>query len=203
MAANDFPYLTAPHESLSMSATPAASIAGVSIKGVMMSETRELMMLEKAAPMTTATDNSMTFPLMAKALNSLIQFMREIIYKLKDKRLFCTKILHMKNYLIGFILLSFSGFAQKPFGKVNPSWAIDTLETSCGSCNFQMAKKGCYLAVKKDGQAYEVKGTNLDDHGDAHAADGFCMAIRKARVQGKIENGYFVASYFELMKSPL
>lgn len=106
----------------------------------------------------------------------------------------------MKNYLIGFILLSFSSFAQKPFGKTNQSLAMDTLETSCGSCNFQMAKKGCYLAVKKDGKAYEIKGTNLDDHGDAHAADGFCMAIRKARIQGKIENGFYVATYFELLK---
>ena len=40
----------------------------------------------------------------------------------------------------------------------------------------------------------------LDDHGDAHAADGFCMAVRKARVQGKVENGFFVATYFELLK---
>lgn len=106
----------------------------------------------------------------------------------------------MKNYLIGFILLSFSGFAQKPFGKINPTTPVDTLETSCGSCNFQMAKKGCYLAVKKDGKAYEVKGTGLDDHGDAHAEVGFCMAVRRARVQGKIEDGYFVAQYFELLK---
>jgi hypothetical protein len=106
----------------------------------------------------------------------------------------------MKNYLIGFILLSFSSFAQKPFGKINPNVPVDTLETSCGSCNFQMAKKGCFLAVKQAGKAYEVKGTGLDDHGDAHAADGFCLAVRRARVQGKIENGYFVAQYFELLK---
>ncbi len=106
----------------------------------------------------------------------------------------------MKKYLLGFLLLSFTSFAQGPFGKINPHLPIDTLEASCGSCNFQMPKKGCYLAVKKSGIAFEVKGTNLDDHGDAHAKDGFCMAVRRARVQGKIENGYFVAQYFELMK---
>jgi hypothetical protein len=33
------------------------------------------MMLENAAPITTATESSMTFPLMAKALNSFIQDM--------------------------------------------------------------------------------------------------------------------------------
>lgn len=106
----------------------------------------------------------------------------------------------MKNYLIGFLLLSFSSFAQKPFGKINTSLAVDTLEASCGSCNFKMPKQGCYLAIKKDQVAYEVKGTGLDDHGDAHTADGFCMALRKARIQGKIENGVFIASYFELLK---
>ncbi len=106
----------------------------------------------------------------------------------------------MKNYLFGFLLISFGGFAQKPFGKINLSQPVDTLEASCGSCNFNMAKKGCFLAIKKDGIAYEVKGTGLDDHGDAHAKDGFCMAVRKARVQGKVEHGYFIANYFELLK---
>ncbi|MHA8091262.1 DUF6370 family protein [Aquirufa regiilacus] len=106
----------------------------------------------------------------------------------------------MKNYLLGFLLLSFSSFAQKPFGKMNPMQPVDTLAVSCGSCNFKMAKKGCYLAVQIKDIAYEVKGTGLDDHGDAHAADGFCMAVRKARVQGKIENGFYVATYFELLK---
>jgi hypothetical protein len=118
----------------------------------------------------------------------------------KDKPLFCTKIQIMKNYLFGLLLLSFSSFAQNPFGKINTSLALDTLDASCGSCNFKMAKKGCFLAIKKDGVAYEVKGTGLDDHGDAHAADGFCLAVRRARVQGRIENGFFVASYFELLK---
>lgn len=106
----------------------------------------------------------------------------------------------MKNYLVAFLLVSFASMAQKPFGKINPSLPVDTLAASCGSCNFKMAKKGCFLAVKKDDIAYEVKGTGLDDHGDAHAADGFCMAVRKARVQGKVENGFFVVSYFELLK---
>ena len=75
----------------------------------------------------------------------------------------------MKNYLVAFLLLSFASMAQKPFGKINPSLPVDTLAASCGSCNFKMAKKGCFLAVKKDDIAYEVKGTGLDDHGDAHA----------------------------------
>jgi hypothetical protein len=106
----------------------------------------------------------------------------------------------MKNYLVAFLLFSYASMAQKPFGKINPNLPIDTLAASCGSCNFKMPKKGCFLAVKKDDIAYEVKGTGLDDHGDAHAEDGFCMAVRKARVQGKVENGFFVATYFELLK---
>jgi len=34
--------------------------------------------------------------------------------------------------------------AQKPFGKINPSLPLDTLAASCGSCHFNMAKKGCF-----------------------------------------------------------
>ena len=65
MAAKDLPYLTAPQASLSISATPAALVAGVKINGVIISSTKELMMPPKAAPITTATDSSITLPLIA------------------------------------------------------------------------------------------------------------------------------------------
>ena len=74
------------------------------------------------------------------------------------------------------------------------------VEVSCGQCQFGMqSKKGCDLAVRIDGKTYFVDGTKLDDHGDAHAEDGFCNAIRKAEVVGEIKDNKFVVTYFKLL----
>lgn len=50
-----------------------------------------------------------------------------------------------------------------------------------------------------NGKAYFVDGTGIDDHGDAHANDGFCNKIRKAKVQGEVVEGRFKARYFALL----
>ncbi|MBK8518800.1 MAG: hypothetical protein IPL55_21710 [Saprospiraceae bacterium] len=63
-----------------------------------------------------------------------------------------------------------------------------------------MPGKGCNLAIRIDGQAHFIKGTDIDDHGDAHADDGFCEAIRMAEVQGELVNDTFNISYFKLGK---
>ncbi len=73
------------------------------------------------------------------------------------------------------------------------------VEAACGECQFELEGDGCDLAVRIDGKAYFVDGTELDDHGDAHADDGFCNVVRQARVQGSIENDRFVATSFELL----
>ncbi|MHC5002212.1 MAG: DUF6370 family protein [Planctomycetota bacterium] len=73
------------------------------------------------------------------------------------------------------------------------------VEASCGQCQFDMPGSGCDLAVRVDGSAYFVDGTGIDDHGDAHADDGFCNAVRHARVSGRVEGDRFVASRFELL----
>ena len=75
------------------------------------------------------------------------------------------------------------------------------VEAACGECQFGLAGNDCDLAVRIDGKAYFVDGTGIDDHGDAHSDDGFCNAVRQARVQGSIENGRFVATSFELLPS--
>ena len=50
------------------------------------------------------------------------------------------------------------------------------VEAACGQCQFKMKdKKGCDLAVRIDGKSYFVEGTKIDEHGDAHADDGFAM----------------------------
>lgn len=73
------------------------------------------------------------------------------------------------------------------------------VEASCGQCQFGMKAKGCDLAVRIDGKSYFVDGTSLDQHGDAHAEDGFCSAIRKAEVTGAVVDNRFKATSFKLL----
>lgn len=74
-------------------------------------------------------------------------------------------------------------------------------EIGCAMCIYHMpGVKDCVLAVKLDGRAYLVKGSSIDDHGDAHAADGLCNTGRKARVRGRVEGEVFVAEVVELMR---
>jgi hypothetical protein len=75
------------------------------------------------------------------------------------------------------------------------------VEVSCGQCNFKLkTQKGCDLAIRIDGKAYFVDGSKIDDHGDAHAEDGFCNAVKKAEVKGTIVKGRFKATSFKLLK---
>ena len=107
----------------------------------------------------------------------------------------------MKKLLLFLFFASFAATAQtKPAGKLDASKPVLTLEASCGTCNFEMKGKGCFLAVKYEGKAYAVQGTSIDDHGDAHDEKGFCMAVRKAKVQGSLKGDKFVVTYFELLK---
>ncbi len=76
---------------------------------------------------------------------------------------------------------------------------ILNVETACGQCKFKLKGEGCSLAVRINGKAYFVDGTKIDDHGDAHAEDGFCNKIRKATVSGSIINNRFVATSFKLL----
>ena len=55
------------------------------------------------------------------------------------------------------------------------------------------------MAVRIDGKAYYVDGTDIDSFGDAHADDGMCNAIRKAEVQGELVNNRFKISYIKLL----
>lgn len=108
---------------------------------------------------------------------------------------------NMKKLFFLFFLAAFTATAQsKPAGKLDTSKPVLILEASCGTCNFEMKGKGCFLAVKYEGKAYAVEGTGLDDHGDAHEEKGFCMAVRKAKVQGSLKEDKFVVTYFELLK---
>ncbi len=101
----------------------------------------------------------------------------------------------MKKIITLFIiLLSFSVFAQE-----TKEQQKQIVEASCGQCQFGMKGKACDLAVRIDGKPYFVDGTNIDHHGDAHAADGFCAKVRKAEVVGEIVDNRFKATYFKLL----
>lgn len=103
----------------------------------------------------------------------------------------------MKNALFTlFLLIGITAQAQDKKANEKPL----TVETACGECQFGMKGKSCDLAVRIDGKTYFVDGTTIDEHGDAHAEDGFCNAVRKASVIGKIENDRFKASSFTLIK---
>ena len=76
------------------------------------------------------------------------------------------------------------------------------VEAGCGQCQFRMTEKsGCDLAVKIDGKSYFVDGTNIHDHGDAHANDGFCSAVRVAWAKGNMKENVFHAESFVLVGS--
>ncbi len=73
------------------------------------------------------------------------------------------------------------------------------VDAACGTCQFGLEGDDCELAVRFGGTAYFVDGTSIDDHGDAHATDGFCNVIRPATVQGVVENGRFLSTSFALL----
>ena len=124
----------------------------------------------------------------------------------------------MQHYLTQFfVMLAFVTFAigcQEQAGKQQQATEVQpeqqsvtteqqyqelVVEAACGQCQFGLPGKGCDLAVRIDGKTYYVDGTGIDDHGDAHSEDGFCNAVRRAHVQGRVENGRFVAISFELL----
>ena len=118
----------------------------------------------------------------------------------------------MQNYMTQFfVLLVFVTLAigcQQRVTEVQPEQQSATteqqyrelvVEAACGQCVFGLPEKGCDLVIRTEGKTYYVDGIEIDDHGDAHADDGFCNAVRRARVQGGVENGRFVATSFALL----
>lgn len=92
-----------------------------------------------------------------------------------------------------FIGISVQAQDKKKFDKPT------IVEASCGECQFGMKGKSCDLAVRIGGKSYFVDGTKIDQHGDAHAENGFCNAIRKASVTGEIKGNQFIATSFTLI----
>ena len=108
--------------------------------------------------------------------------------------------------LFSLLVLSFlvHGAIAQATTTINPNKNITDsfriVKAGCGECRFGMKGNGCQLAVRINGKPYFVDGTNIDEHGDAHANDGLCNKIRKASVSGKLENDRYVATSFRLLK---
>lgn len=98
------------------------------------------------------------------------------------------------------LILSGCGKSESAFMKIEKQLKRGTeVEAACGQCMFDMEGYGCDLAIRVGENTFFVEGTHIDAHGDAHSDAGFCNAISKAKVKGKIEDGKFIASSFELV----
>ncbi|QJX45503.1 hypothetical protein HMJ29_00530 [Hymenobacter taeanensis] len=81
----------------------------------------------------------------------------------------------------------------------DPAKKLQVVDAACGQCRLGLPGKSCDLAVRVNGKAYFVDGTDIDSHGDAHAKDGLCNSVRKAQVQGEVVDNRFKATYFQLL----
>jgi len=73
------------------------------------------------------------------------------------------------------------------------------VEVGCGQCLFDMEGNGCDLAFRLGEQRWFADGVDLASLGDPHAEQGWCNAVRQAVVSGRVVDGRFVASKFELV----
>lgn len=112
---------------------------------------------------------------------------------------FVFQSIDMKKFIV-ILVMMFGALSTQAQEKKANTETPQVVEASCGQCKFGMkSQKGCDLAVRINGVPYFVTGTSIDKFGDAHADDGFCNAIRKAKVTGKVEDNKFVATSFTLL----
>ena len=115
---------------------------------------------------------------------------------------FISELLTMKSILLIAVFCASASFCfSQTTERPDSTKKMQTVETACGQCKLGLPGKSCDLAVRINGKAYFVDGTDIDSHGDAHAKDGFCNSVRKAQVQGEVVNDRFRVSYFKLMPS--
>ena len=109
----------------------------------------------------------------------------------------------MKKLILILLFIPLVSIGQEIYKnklKFNSEINLIKTEAACGICMLNMEGKECELAVKIKDSKYYVVGTGIDDHGDAHSEKGFCNAIRKADIQGKIIDNKFYITYFKLTK---
>ena len=101
----------------------------------------------------------------------------------------------MKNtiLIISILLVSLTSNAQKK----EKTYKV---LSACGQCLFDMnSETGCALAIQYGGKKYWVDGSSISDHGDEHADDGLCKAVKKAEVTGTFVDNRFQATSFSFL----
>lgn len=83
---------------------------------------------------------------------------------------------------------------------LEPTLETGSAKAGCATCIFQMkGVEGCKLAIEIDGRQYLVQGSDIDDHGDAHASDALGNTARYAHAKGRISSDRFIAEEFCLL----
>lgn len=98
-----------------------------------------------------------------------------------------------------FPLVGFSQVAAKLAQTPDPGKPLMTLETSCGECSYGMEGTGCDVAVRLPEGTFYVDGVGISEFGNPHGEHGYCLALRKAEVQGEVVDGRFKATYYKLL----
>lgn len=106
-----------------------------------------------------------------------------------------------KLMMISAILILQAGCNTDPMPhqQESPQERVIMVQASCGQCQFGMDGDGCDLAIRLGEKSYFVDGSGIDDHGDAHHENGLCNCVRNAEVSGKIIDGRFKVTQFELL----
>ena len=109
----------------------------------------------------------------------------------------------MKLFSLAAVLLAPILSIAQPAGKLlaepDPNKPLTVVEASCGECKFDLPGRSCDVAVRMAEGSYYVDGVDIKEYGHPHDANGFCVAVRKAEVQGEVVDGRFKASYFNLL----
>ncbi len=96
-------------------------------------------------------------------------------------------------------ILALSGCVSGDSSRTEKS-ASKIVDAGCGQCLLGLkGKKGCDLAVRLDGKSYFVDGFTMKQLGNAHADDGMCNTLRKAKVSGEVVDNRFQARSFDLL----
>ncbi|WP_258932597.1 DUF6370 family protein [Flavobacterium oreochromis] len=74
------------------------------------------------------------------------------------------------------------------------------VEASCGLCQLGTKDKDCSLTIRYNNNVYKVIGTSIDDHGDAHATNGFCNSIKKSKSFWDIKRRKILSKEISLSK---
>ena len=90
---------------------------------------------------------------------------------------------------------------EHPKSKPVPNQVIENqvVEVTCGLCKFGLHANECHIAIKLGEGTCFVDGVDAGDPAKMHEPDGYCVAIRKAKVSGEVINNRFKAKSFELL----